>query len=116
MIVEDNKTNQLLTKRIVKKMGHEAILAENGLVALQLLKTNKPDLILMDCMMPQMDGYEATRLIRAGSEMNDLPIIALTANNLDGDREKCIAAGMDDYMPKPLNVSQLKTVFSKYLN
>ena len=88
MIVEDNKTNQLLTKRIVKKMGHEAILAENGLVALQLLKTNKPDLILMDCMMPQMDGYEATRLIRAGSEMNDLPIIALTANNLDGDREK----------------------------
>ncbi|MCH2206494.1 MAG: response regulator [Lentisphaerales bacterium] len=115
MIVEDNKTNQLLTKRIDKKMGHEAILAENGLVALQLLKSNKPDLILMDCMMPQMDGYEATRLIRAGSDLNDLPIIALTANTLEDDKEKCLAAGMDDYMPKPLNVTQLKIVFSKFL-
>ena len=106
LLVEDNRINQEVAASILEAAGFQVIIASNGAEALELLRENSFALILMDCHMPQMDGFEATARIRkaeAESSAPRIPIVALTANALRGDRAKCLDAGMDDYVPKPLD-------------
>ncbi|MEN8135396.1 MAG: 7TM diverse intracellular signaling domain-containing protein [Thermodesulfobacteriota bacterium] len=110
LVVEDNLINQKVTMAILDKLGYRAQIATNGYEALQLLQNMPFDLIIMDCEMPEMDGYDTTRRIRAWKNSEDkdlrqksnLPIIAMTAHALEGEREKCIEAGMDDFLTKPV--------------
>ncbi len=115
LLAEDNEVNQLVATEILRRAGHNIDIAANGRLALQAFKIKKYDLILMDCQMPEMDGFEATRAIRQHevqsaadlSTLTPIPIVALTANAIEGDRERCIEAGMDDYLPKPFDPRQL---------
>ncbi|KAA3611535.1 MAG: response regulator [Planctomycetota bacterium] len=117
LIAEDNKVNQILAMRMIRKLGFEPILAENGLEAVQLWRQLKPDAILMDCQMPEMDGLAATRQIRTlEAGKHRIPIIAMTANAMPGDREKTIHAGMDDYLSKPVNLDLLAKVLRRWLS
>ncbi len=102
LIVEDNPTNQLVLNGNLKKLGHHTSIAENGIRALEILQTAEFDLILMYCQMPEMDGFEATHAIRQGNRQKDIPIIAVTANVMEGDQQRCLDAGMNDYMKKPI--------------
>lgn len=124
LVVEDNQVNQLVVVGILKELGFNADVAGNGIEAISSLKAAIKDhcpydLILMDCQMPEMDGYEATQQIRqkvAGDENVAIPIIAMTANAMAGDREKCLAVGMDDYIAKPVSPSLLLEKLKKYLD
>ena len=107
LLVEDNPTNQDITQAILHNVGIQVSSAWNGAEAVQLVKHRSFDLVLMDMQMPEMDGYEATRIIRQESQFSALPIIALTAHALKGDREKCIEAGMNGYVSKPINQESL---------
>jgi len=110
LLVEDNATNQLVARTILEKLGHTVVLAGNGKEALELLHMIPVDLVLMDCQMPVMDGFEATRRIRAGEagEQNRLlPVLAMTAHAFAEDRERSRAAGMDDYLTKPVQLTTL---------
>ncbi|HEV7767072.1 MAG TPA: response regulator [Thermoanaerobaculia bacterium] len=111
LVVEDNSVNQLVVLGQLQRLGHEGILANGGRVALDLLRNEPFDLVLMDCQMPDMDGYEATRVIRQmqGNGAR-VPVIAITAHALPGEREKCLAAGMNDYLAKPVSLEQLGAV------
>lgn len=99
---------------MLSKLGYTADIAHNGAEVLEAMARNDYAIIFMDCLMPVMDGYEATRSIRA-SESGHIYIVALTANAMSGDQEKCLAAGMDDYIPKPLSINTIKLVLEKYL-
>ena len=103
LVVEDNEINQLVAMGMLESLGYDVDTADNGLLALTALEDSLYDVILMDCQMPEMDGYEATGKIRAheNAEVANIPIIALTANAMSGDAEKCLNAGMDDYLSKP---------------
>jgi CheY-like chemotaxis protein/HPt (histidine-containing phosphotransfer) domain-containing protein len=121
LIAEDNRINQLVATEILSKSGYVCDTVGDGKKALEAALSGKYDLILMDCAMPEMDGFEATRQIRL-AELADpsrpvkrIPIIALTANAIDGDREKCLAAGMDEYETKPLDIHHLTTTIQKLL-
>ena len=116
LLVEDNPVNQLVAKGMLSKLGCEVLLANHGGEALTLLETQTVDLILMDCNMPVMDGYETTRQIRQKSEFAELPIIALTANALSDERERCRAAGMDDYLAKPFRKDELAVLLDQWLS
>ncbi len=118
LVVEDKQINQKVAEKFLMKLGCSADMAENGREALNKLQTAKYDLVLMDCQMPVMDGYEATRIIRAtdGNVINPaIPIVAMTAHALEGDREKCIAAGMDDYIAKPIVLKKLKEILDRWI-
>ena len=114
LLVEDNAVNQKLGATILRKRGHQVIIANNGLEALAALKSEDFDVILMDIQMPMMGGLEATRQIRQSESKtgNHIPIIALTAHAMLGDRDKCLAAGMDAYVTKPLRLTELLQAFS----
>jgi signal transduction histidine kinase/CheY-like chemotaxis protein len=114
LLVEDNQVNQLVATSLLKKLGHRADPAENGLKALQALEQNHYDLVLMDCQMPVMDGYEATQRIRQNPDWKHLPIIAVTANVMQGDREDCLASGMNDYITKPYKRDELRAVIERW--
>ncbi|WP_288365404.1 ATP-binding protein [uncultured Marinobacter sp.] len=114
LLVEDNQVNQMVAVSLLKKLGHRTDHAENGLKAIQALENNHYDLVLMDCQMPVMDGYEATQRIRQNPEWKDLPIIAVTANVMQGDREDCLASGMNDYITKPYKREELRTVIDRW--
>ncbi len=109
LLAEDSDVNQLLASRMLEKHGHKVVTASNGRAALERLETSSFDVILMDIQMPEIDGFEATALIRKAEESTGkhLPIIAMTAHAMEGDRERCLAAGMDGYISKPLNVHDL---------
>jgi len=110
LVVEDNVVNQMVIDELLNSFGHTTVLAENGQQALERLEQGGIDLILMDCQMPVMDGFEATRQIRSIEKQRGLPrmpIIAVTSNAIKGDRERCINAGMDDYISKPVNTAKL---------
>ncbi len=117
LVVEDNKINQLVITANLKRMGVTFDVAENGIEAINFLMGKSFDLILMDCQMPEMDGYEATGKIRQSIDtaIANIPIIALTANALKGDYDQCIAAGMNDYLTKPINVKELSLMLDKWL-
>jgi CheY-like chemotaxis protein/HPt (histidine-containing phosphotransfer) domain-containing protein len=116
LVVEDNVPNQLVARGILEKMGHAVELAANGVECLESLRRGRFDAVLMDCQMPVMDGYTAARHIREGEIPGAnarIPIIALTAYALPSDREKCIAAGMDDYVAKPLREEMLAEALAR---
>ena len=115
LLVEDNPINTRVAESILKKPGVIVDSAANGKLALDKLQTNDYDLIFMDCQMPEMDGYEATRRIRnLQSNKQDLPIVALTANAMSGDMLKCIEAGMDDYISKPVRQEALAQALFRF--
>jgi len=118
LLVDDNSVNQKLGTQLLVRMGFHVTAAWNGRQALQLLRAERFDVVLMDCQMPEMDGYDATRALRrADSGVLDcaVPIIAMTANALAGDRERCVAAGMNDYLAKPVNRTQLSAALRTLL-
>lgn len=116
LLVEDNAMNQKVAVYQLNAMGYAVDIAANGAQALEKLAQRKYALILMDCQMPVLDGYETTRRIRRlEGELANTPIIAMTANAMAGDREQCLEAGMDDYLTKPLLRSQLAAMLEHYL-
>lgn len=115
LCIEDNNTNLILVSRIVDAEGHELLSAENGLVALDLLDNEMPDLILLDINMPGINGLELAGRIKMNERLRHIPLIATTANVLVGDRERCLEAGCDDYLPKPLDIRKLRELMRFYL-
>ncbi len=115
LLVEDNPINAELSLTLLEDLELNVDLADNGETALRLVRDKQYDLVLMDCQMPIMDGYEATKKIREILRLEELPIIALTANAMTGDKEKCLAAGMSDYLSKPLDFEQLEQTLEKWL-
>jgi CheY-like chemotaxis protein len=115
LLVEDNPVNQLVAKGMLGKLGCEVTVAGHGAQALDLLEHNNFDLVLMDCNMPVMDGYEASRQIRRSGRWPDLPIVALTANAMPEERERCRAAGMSDYLAKPFRREELTTLLDLWV-
>ncbi|UZE97925.1 hybrid sensor histidine kinase/response regulator [Alkalimarinus alittae] len=116
LLVEDNQVNQMVAKAILTKLGYQVMIALNGKEAVDLVKAHSFDAILMDCHMPVMDGYEATQYIRTELRKERLPIIAVTANVMHGDREKCYSAGMNDYITKPYDRHDLLSVLKKWID
>jgi PAS domain S-box-containing protein len=114
LLVEDNLANQMVARMLFEKMGHAVTVANNGREALAQLGQRAFDAVIMDCQMPEMDGYEATRRIRSGKEPGidpTIPVIAVTAHALPEDRQKCLNAGMDDYVTKPVRAAALREAF-----
>jgi CheY-like chemotaxis protein/HPt (histidine-containing phosphotransfer) domain-containing protein len=122
MVCDDNAINQKVASRLLQQMGYKADITANGVEALAALDRQSYDLILMDVMMPEMDGFEATRIIRERQAQNSrfpnykssIIIVAMTANAMQGDREKCLAAGMDDYLAKPVRPDDMRTVVERW--
>ena len=115
LVAEDNLVNQKVAARFFAKLGHKVDLVANGIEAVQALEREAYDLIFMDCQMPELDGYEATRRIRSESaeQARRIRIIAMTANAMQGDREKCLEAGMDDYIAKPIDLKSLQAAIER---
>ncbi|MCC6818975.1 MAG: response regulator [Bacteroidia bacterium] len=106
LLVEDNQLNQKLAKNVLNNFGFEVVIADNGLIGLEILKSQVFDLILMDIQMPELDGYQTTRIIRNELKLS-IPIIAMTAHSILGEKEKCLDAGMNDFISKPFNQKEL---------
>jgi len=119
LVAEDNAVNRLLAVRLLEKRGHEVVVAATGTAALEALESQSFDLVLMDVQMPEMDGLEATIAIRererAGGSGQHVPIIAMTANAMVGDRERCLEAGMDAYVSKPLEIAALFAAIDRFV-
>ncbi len=119
LIVEDSPVNANVARIFLERMGHVVELAENGVVAVDKCSVGSYDLVFMDINMPEMDGYEATRIIRQMERENggnSIRIVAMTANAMAGDREKCLKGGMDDYISKPFRPAELKKIINKWFN
>jgi CheY-like chemotaxis protein/HPt (histidine-containing phosphotransfer) domain-containing protein len=118
LLVEDYVINQAVAVRQLRKLGYRADVVDDGIAALKAFDVNSYDIVLMDCQMPKLDGYEAAAEIRrresAVAGGSHTPIIAMTANAMLGDREKCLSAGMDDYITKPIQVADLKRVLEQW--
>jgi CheY-like chemotaxis protein len=117
LLAEDNLVNQRLATRLLEKRGHFVVLAANGREAVTAFEKESFDLVLMDLQMPEMDGFEATAAIRAKEKSTGkhLPIVALTAHAMKGDREKCLASGMDGYLTEPIRPQELDEVLESYV-
>jgi two-component system, cell cycle response regulator DivK len=115
LYVEDNFQNKRLVKKILEARGYEILEAEDGNQGVEVAKNEKPDLILMDISIPGMDGIEATQVIKQNPETAHIPVVALTANAMRGDRERFLAAGCDDYLPKPISTPDLLRVIKEHL-
>jgi signal transduction histidine kinase/ActR/RegA family two-component response regulator len=114
LVAEDNPTNQLLAARLLESLGYETDVVGDGRAAVAAVAEKRYAAVLMDCQMPELDGYDATRLIRGAERGTDhLPIIAMTANSMPGDREKCLGAGMDEYVSKPIRVAALADALAR---
>lgn len=118
LVVEDNEVNQRVIMTMLNKMGHDAFLATDGKQAVDIVKKNESiEFVFMDCQMPVMDGYEAAKKIRENEAPDQhVSIVAMTGNVMEGDRERCIEAGMNDYVPKPIRMSSLKESLNKWLS
>ncbi len=118
LVAEDNVVNQKLAQRLLEKKGHTVVIANNGREALDFLAQEAFDLIFMDVQMPEMGGIEVTEVIREQEKISGkhIPIIAMTAHAMQGDRERCLAAGMDDYVTKPIQISNLMAVLERVMN
>ena len=119
LVAEDNEVNQIVVEQILLDAGHSYVIVANGKLALEQFMAERPDLVLMDVSMPEMNGLEATKAMReAEAEAGDgvrTPIIGLTAHALKGDKEICMEAGMDDYMPKPISPDALQAKIAEWL-
>jgi two-component system, cell cycle response regulator DivK len=116
LYVEDNFQNKRLVRKILNAKGYDVLEADDGLTGVEMALAEVPDLILMDISLPGIDGVEATQRIKAYEATKKIPIIALTANAMRGDRERFIAAGCDDYLPKPISTSELIDMIKKHLD
>ncbi len=116
LLVEDNQVNQMVATSILKKIGYQATVVANGQEAVEILQREKFGLVLMDCHMPVMDGYEATQAIRQlpGAVAN-IPIVAMTADAATSDRDRCLSVGMNDHMAKPIEMSALKAMVERWI-
>lgn len=115
LLVEDNEVNQEVAQHILNDAGIRVDIASNGAIALAKIEENAYDGVLMDCQMPVMDGYQATRKLRQDPRYSDLPVIAMTANAMVGDKEKCLDAGMNDFIAKPIDVAQLFGTLARWI-
>jgi len=115
LAVEDNLSNMILISRVVEAEGYELLKAEDGVTALDLLAKEKPDLILLDINIPGIHGLDLASRLKADQRLSDVPLIATTANVLLGDKERCLEAGCDDYLPKPLDIRELRRMMNRYL-
>jgi two-component system cell cycle response regulator DivK len=107
LLVEDNEMNRDMLSRRLQRKGHDVLIALDGVQGVELAQSQNPDLILMDMSLPIMDGWQATQQLKAAPETSGIPIIALTAHAMAGDREKCLEVGCDDYDTKPIEFSRL---------
>ena len=115
LVAEDNETNQAVVNSMLKKLGCRVSIASNGREGVDAVSTSSYDLIFMDCQMPVMDGYEATRQIRKQEKFKEMPVIAMTANAMKGDKEKVLAAGMNDHIPKPFKIDTMYATLAKWI-
>jgi len=115
LYVEDNFQNKRLVRKILAARGFEVLEAEDGLTGVEVATNELPDLILMDISLPGIDGVEATQRIKAHPSTMAIPVIALTANAMRGDRERFIAAGCDEYLPKPISTMDLISMINRFL-
>ena len=116
LLVEDNEMNRDMLSRRLTRKGFDVIVAVDGIEGLSLAASERPDLILMDMSLPVMDGWEATRQVKAAPETNHIPVIALTAHAMSNDREKALEAGCDDYDTKPVELERLLGKIGRLLN
>lgn len=116
LYVEDNFENRLFVRRVLESMGLEMLEAYDGQAGIDMAQTEKPDLILMDVGLPGIDGLETTARIKEIPTISQIPVIALTANAMKGDRERCLAAGCDGYLQKPIGVTELRQQVLLFLN
>jgi CheY-like chemotaxis protein len=116
LLVEDNEMNLDMLSRRLEKRGHQILVATDGAQGVALAQSELPHLILMDMSLPVMDGWEATRRLKGSPDTRHIPIIALTAHAVAGDRERCLEAGCDDYENKPVKFPQLMTKIEHFLN
>ena len=115
LYVEDNPRNLRLVRKFLEHAGYEVIEATTGMDGVKLAREQKPDLLLMDINLPDIDGLEATRRLKTSAETKSTPIIALTANAMHGDRERCLAGGCDGYVPKPINKKELLETVKEFV-
>ena len=116
LAIEDNLSNMILISRVVEAEGYDLLRAEDGNQALQILKDEMPDLILLDINIPGIHGLDLARQLKADDRLAKIPLVATTANVLLGDRERCLEAGCDDYLPKPLDIRELRKVMHAYID
>jgi len=115
LYIEDNADNRLLVRRILMVEGYEIFEAEDGMTGIEIALREQPDLVLMDMNLPEIDGYQLTQKMREKPALQDVPIIAMTANVMHGDREKTLEAGCDGYIPKPIDVDALPDQVKRFL-
>ncbi len=115
LVVEDNRDNMTLIVDVLSSLDHDVLQAFDGQEGLEMAQKDKPELILMDLSLPLMDGWTATRRIKANPELKAIPVIALTAHAMVGDRERALEAGCDDYLTKPINLSDLVSKLNEFL-
>ncbi len=115
LVIEDNMDNMTLIADVLLSLDYKVIQATDGEQGVQKAISERPDLILMDLSLPRLDGWKATRQIKAHSDLRQIPIIALTAHAMMGDRERALEAGCDDYLPKPINLRDLANKLEKHL-
>lgn len=115
LVIEDNRDNMTLIVDVLSSLDHEVLQAFDGQEGLEIAQQKQPDLILMDLSLPRMDGWSATRHIKADPVLKVIPVIALTAHAMVGDRERALEAGCDDYLTKPINLSELLSKLNEFL-
>jgi two-component system cell cycle response regulator DivK len=115
LVVEDNPDNMTLIVDVLTSLNYEVIQATDGQRGLEMVEAERPDLILMDLSLPKIDGWTATRKLKAEKDLKVIPIIALTAHAMVGDRERALEAGCDDYVSKPINIQELAAKLKKFL-
>jgi CheY-like chemotaxis protein len=115
LLVEDNEMNRDMLSRRLQRKGYEVVIAVDGAEGVSLTSSENPDLVLMDMSLPVMDGWEATRQLKANPETREIPVIALTAHAMSGDREKALNAGCDDYDTKPIELPRLLSKIETFL-
>jgi len=116
LVAEYNEINWAVAKALLARHGIRSVLARDGAQAVQMVREREYAAVLMDCQMPALDGYEATARIRAAERDRRVPIVAMTVSTEPGDRERCLAAGMDDYLPKPIDVEDLAAVIARWIS
>ncbi|MCU0498458.1 MAG: response regulator [Anaerolineae bacterium] len=116
LVVEDNRDNMTLIVDVLSSFDYDVLQATDGEQGVELAKNEKPDLILMDLSLPRMDGWEATRVLKADPAIHQIPIIALTAHAMVGDKERALEAGCDDYLSKPIDLPELAKKLMQYLD